>query len=238
MKKFIIADEMFKMFPDLQIGIVVCEGINNNYNEENTESFYEKEIREAEKTAKKYLTETVFSDNEVIKCWREAFRKFKTKKGARCSIEALLKRIEKENHLGTINPLVDIYNTISLLYGIPCGGEDIDNIKGDILLTKALGTESFITLGSDKSEPPYEGEVVYKDDEGAICRCWNWREGVRTMLTEETKNAFICLEQVDSNRIDELSEALDVLLNKIESKQGANCRIQVLNTENREMEIS
>lgn len=80
MKKFIIADEMFKMFPDLQIGIVVCEGINNNYNEENTESFYEKEIREAEKTAKKYLTETVFSDNEVIKCWREAFRKFKTKK--------------------------------------------------------------------------------------------------------------------------------------------------------------
>lgn len=166
------------------------------------------------------------------------FESLRQKKGARCSIEALLKRIEKENHLGTINPLVDIYNTISLLYGIPCGGEDIDNIKGDILLTKALGTESFITLGSDKSEPPYEGEVVYKDDEGAICRCWNWREGVRTMLTEETKNAFICLEQVDSNRIDELSEALDVLLNKIESKQGANCRIQVLNTANREMEIS
>lgn len=238
MKKFIIADEMFELFPDLQIGIVVCEGLNNNYGVSNPESLYKKEIREAEKIAKKYLTEPVFSDNKVIKCWREAFQKFKTKKGARCSIEALLKRIEKENHLGTINPLVDIYNTISLEYAMPCGGEDTDNIKGDILLTKALGTESFITLGSEKSEPPYEGEVVYKDDEGAICRCWNWREGIRTMLTEETKNAFICLEQVDSSRIFELNEALDILRNQTESKLGAKCRIQVLNTKNREREIS
>ncbi len=67
----------------------------------------------------------------------------------------------------------------------------MDKFIGDIRLTKATGDESFITLGSDKSEPPYEGEIVYKDDEGAICRCWNWRESVRTMLTEDTKNAFL-----------------------------------------------
>lgn len=238
MKKFIISDEMFEMFPDLQIGILVCEGINNNYDESNSESSYETEIRESEKIAKKYLTESVFSDNQVIKCWREAFQMFKTKKGARCSIEALLKRIEKENHLGTINPLVDIYNIISLQYGIPCGGEDTDNIKGDILLTKAVGGESFITLGSDKSEPPYEGEVVYKDDEGAICRCWNWREGKRTMLTEDTKNAFMCLEQVDVTRMYELKEALDILLQQIESKLGAKCRMEILNSDNREIVLS
>ncbi|MBK5254228.1 MAG: B3/4 domain-containing protein [Peptostreptococcaceae bacterium] len=238
MKKFIIADEMFEMFPDLQIGILVCEGISNEYDELNPESSYETKIRESEKTAKKHLTESVFSENQVVKCWREAFQKFKTKKGARCSIEALLKRIEKENHLGTINPLVDIYNIISLQYGIPCGGEDIDNIEGDILLTKAVGVESFITLGSDKSEPPYEGEVIYKDDEGAICRCWNWREGKRTMLTEDTKNAFMCLEQVDATRMFELKEALDILRQQIESKLGAKCRIEILNSEKKEIELA
>ncbi len=99
----------------------------------------------------------------------------------------MLKRVSTGKGLGTINPLVDIYNSISLKYAMPCGGEDMDKFIGDIRLTKATGDESFITLGSDKSEPPYEGEIVYKDDEGAICRCWNWRESVRTMLTEDTK---------------------------------------------------
>jgi DNA/RNA-binding domain of Phe-tRNA-synthetase-like protein len=109
-----------------------------------------------------------------------------------------MKRVSKGNHIGTINPLVDIYNATSLRYGLPCGGEDIDTFRGDIRLTKALGDESFITLGTDESAPPYEGEIVYKDDEGAICRCWNWRESVRTMLRESTKNAFLCIELVDT----------------------------------------
>jgi DNA/RNA-binding domain of Phe-tRNA-synthetase-like protein len=51
---------------------------------------------------------------------------------------------------------------------LPCGGEDIDTFAGDIKLTTAAGNENFITLGNDKSEPPYDGEIVYKDNEGAI----------------------------------------------------------------------
>lgn len=79
------------------------------------------------------------------------FYKFKTKKGARCSIEALLKRISKGGQIGTINPLVDIYNGVSLKYGVPVGGEDMDKFVGDNRLTVAAGDEEFITLGSDKA---------------------------------------------------------------------------------------
>ena len=60
----------------------------------------------------------------------EAFKNLK--QGARSSIEALLKRVNNSNHIGTINPLVDIYNSISLKYALPCGGEDIDKFVGDI----------------------------------------------------------------------------------------------------------
>ena len=63
----------------------------------------------------------------------------------------------------------------------------------------------------DKSEPPYEDEIVYKDNEGAICRCWNWRESVRTMLTENTKNAFLCIELIDEKRTEEFENALNYL---------------------------
>ena len=191
-------------------------------------------LSQVEKEALTHLPNEEFSSNEVIKVWRDAFKKFKTKKGARSSIEALLKMVSTGKGLGTINPLVDIYNSISLKYAMPCGGEDMDKFIGDIRLTKATGDESFITLGSDKSEPPYEGEIVYKDDEGAICRCWNWRESVRTMLTEDTKNAFLCIELVDEKREKEFENALKELSQLVEKNLGGKYEISILHINNKE----
>ena len=193
MKKFILEQPYLDIFPESKIGILVCKGIDNHITDEEKYVDY---LQNAQKEALKHITNPEFTENPIIRTWRDAFYKFKTKKGARCSIEAMLKRVSKGNSIGTINPLVDIYNGISLKYGVPVGGEDIDKFDGDNRLTVADGSEEFITYGSDKSEPPYEGEVVYKDNAGAICRCFNWRESVRTMLTEETVNAFMCIETV------------------------------------------
>lgn len=235
MKKFIVEEKFWEVFPQAKLGIIVCNGIDNRIADENK---YKSMLEEAEKEASKYFVEAEFSSNPVIKVWREAFKQFKTKKGVRASIEALLKRVQNGNHIGTINPLVDIYNSISLRYGLPAGGEDIDKFEGDIRLTKAEGGEDFITYGSDKSEPPYEGEIVYKDDAGAICRCWNWREAVRTMLTEETINAFMCIELVDESRNAEFQEALKELAQLIESNLGGKCRIEILDINKPEVQIA
>ena len=231
MKKFIIEDDFWELFPNAKIGIITCNGIDNTIKNENQ---YKDMISQGEKEALSHLPNEEFSSNEVIKVWRDAFKKFKTKKGARSSIEALLKRVSTGKELGTINPLVDIYNSISLKYAMPCGGEDMDKFVGDIRLTKATGDESFITLGSDKSEPPYEGEIVYKDDEGAICRCWNWRESVRTMLTEDTKNAFLCIELVDEKREKDFENALKELSQLVEENLGGKSEISILHINNKE----
>ncbi|GAA0066835.1 MAG: B3/4 domain-containing protein [Clostridium perfringens] len=231
MKKFIIEDDFWELFPNAKIGIITCNGIDNTIKDQNQ---YKDMISQGEKEALTHLPNEEFSSNEVIKVWRDAFKKFKTKKGARSSIEALLKRVSTGKGLGTINPLVDIYNSISLKYAIPCGGEDMDKFIGDIRLSKATGDESFITLGSDKSEPPYEGEIVYKDDEGAICRCWNWRESVRTMLTEDTKNAFLCIELVDEKREKDFENALKELSQLVEENLGGKSEISILHINNKE----
>ncbi|GLC31745.1 B3/B4 domain-containing protein [Clostridium omnivorum] len=234
MKKFVIEDDFWSLFPSARIGVIICNGIDNSIKDEEK---YKETLLEAEKEALKHLQNEEFSSNGVIKVWREAFQKFKTKKGARASIEALLKRVNNGNHLGTINPLVDIYNSISLRYALPCGGEDIDRFAGDIRLTKAVGSENFVTLGTDKSEPPYEGEIIYKDDEGAICRCWNWRESVRTMLTENTKNAFLCIELVDEKRADEFEKALKDLAKQVQDDLGGTCKMSILDINNKEVSI-
>lgn len=234
MKKFVIEDDFWNLFPNAKIGVVVCHHIDNSIKDEDK---YKDMIYNSEKEALKYLQNPEFSSNEVVKVWREAFQKFKTKKGARSSIEALLKRVNNGNHLGNINPLVDIYNGISLRYALPCGGEDIDTFAGDIRLTKAVGDEDFITLGTDKSEPPYEGEIIYKDNEGAICRCWNWRESVRTMLTEDTRNAFLCIELTDEKRVEEFENALKDLAKTVQEELGGTCKASILDIDNKQVTI-
>ena len=120
---------------------------------------------------------------------------------------------------------MDIYNGISLTYGVPVGGEDIDKFDGDVHLTLADGTEEFVTYGSDKSEPPYGGEVIYKDNGGAICRCWNWRESVRTMLTEDTKNAFMIIETTGGEEAGNmLDEAINALAEEIQKNLGGTVK--------------
>lgn len=225
MSNFVIEKDFLELFPDIKIGIIICNGIDNKIVDENK---YTDLINEAQKTSLNYLSNEVLSENKVIKVWRDAFTKFKTKKGARSSIEALLKRSKNNNTLNTINPLVDIYNVISLKYALPCGGEDIDSFVGDVKLTLANGEEEFITYGSDKSEPPLIGEVVYKDDAGAICRCFNWRESVRTMLTTETKNAFLCIELVDLSREEEFNSALNELRELAVNELGGEASIYIL----------
>jgi DNA/RNA-binding domain of Phe-tRNA-synthetase-like protein len=234
MKKFVIKDSFLNLFPNAKIGVVICRGIDNSIIEKEQ---YVDLISDAEKEALKHLQDTEFSNNQVIKVWREAFQKFKTKKGAKSSIEALLKRVNNGNHIGTINPLVDIYNSISLRYALPCGGEDIDKFDGDIRLTTAVGDEEFIPLGTDENSPPYEGEIVYKDDKGAICRCWNWREAVRTMLTENTNNAFLCIELTDENRLIEFESALKDLAKKVQNNLGGTSKISILDINNKEVVI-
>jgi DNA/RNA-binding domain of Phe-tRNA-synthetase-like protein len=233
-KNFIIEDDFWTIFPNAKIGVVICQGIDNSIRDKEQ---YGEMILDAEKEAIKYLRNAEFSNNPVIKVWREAFQRFKTKKGARSSIEALLKRVHKGDHIGSINPLVDIYNSISLRYALPCGGEDIDKFVGNIRLTMADGNEEFIPLGTDENLPPYEGEIVYKDDKGAICRCWNWREAVRTMLTENTRNAFLCIELTDQSRLIEFENALKDLAEVVQGNLGGISTISILDINNKKISI-
>ena len=233
-KRFVIKNDVFEVFPDVKIAIAVCKEIDNSIKKEDQ---YKDMLDKAQEECLKYLPDADLPKNPVISVWRDAFTKFKTKKGARSSIEALLKRAYKKTGINTINPLVDIYNSISLKYALPCGGEDIDKFVGDVLLTKAKGDEPFITYGTDESEPPLPEEICYKDDAGAICRCWNWREAVRTCLSEETKNAFMIIECVDPSRFADQEAAINELTKLIKENLGGEYEIHILDRNNKSVVI-
>ena len=231
--KFIVEEAFLEIFPQAKIGLIVGRGLDNSSGDD---SMYQSLLDESLIKAEKHIREEEWIANPVVANWRRAYQQFKTKKGARSSIEALLKRVQTGKGVGSISPLVDVYNSISLEFGVPCGGEDIDVMEGDVRLGLAEGDEEFITYGSDKSEPPYPGEVVYKDDAGAICRCWNWREAVRTMLTEETKNAIFVIESIDGTD-ENFETALYALEGRLKDYIGGDYSSAILDAKNPVLEF-
>ena len=145
MASFAIEPAFWELFPQAEIGIVVARGIDNAH--ESSEDV-KAALVEANKAALAHVPDPTISKNPAVAVWREAFQQFKTKKGARSSIEALLKRASGGREVGSINPLVDIYNTVSLTYALPCGGEDIDTFAGDLRLTVTQGGDAFRALAT------------------------------------------------------------------------------------------
>lgn len=235
MANFIAEESFWELFPDARIGVLRLRGLDNSPREN---AAITQALADAHESALTHVPNETWTENDVVSRWRGAFQKFKTKKGARASIEALLKRVSNGNTIGSINPLVDVYNTISLEYGVPVGGEDLATVQGDVRLTLADGGEAFRPLGTDADEPALQGELVYKDHAGAICRCWNWREAERTMLTESTTDAIMVLEAVDATTDDAFWKATEALAEAIRTHLGAEVEVHRVTHESPRATIS
>jgi DNA/RNA-binding domain of Phe-tRNA-synthetase-like protein len=143
-----------------------------------------------------------------LAAWRAAFSAFGAKPSKYpCSAEALAARVLKGQSLPRVNRLVDLYNAVSVRHLVPVGGEDAERVSGRLRLVVCDGGEPFD--GADGPAAP--GEVAWRDDEGITCRRWNWRQGRRTALTEQTSRAFFVLDRLEPLSLDELGSAVDEL---------------------------
>jgi len=145
-----------------------------------------------------------------LQAWAEVFRAFGAKpQRTPCSAEALRKRVLRDGSLPAIDPVVDLYNAISLRYAIPVGGENLAAYIGQPRLVVADGSESFDTMkeGQAALESPERGEVVWRDEQGVTCRRWNWRQGVRTRLSAADQQMWFILESLPAMPLEALQQA-------------------------------
>jgi DNA/RNA-binding domain of Phe-tRNA-synthetase-like protein len=145
-----------------------------------------------------------------LDAWRNAYRAFGAKRQRTpCSAEALIKRLERDGGLPSINAVVDAYNAISVRFAIPVGGENVSAYRGNPRLTRATGKETFATLrdGLPDEEAVEPGEVIWRDDIGVTCRRWNWRQSVRTRIEPSTMDMWFVLERLDPMPMEALQQA-------------------------------
>lgn len=128
----------------------------------------------------------------------------------------------KNGTLGSIDPVVDLYNAVSLKFAIPVGGENVASYRGSPRLIIADGTETFDTMqnGEPSTENPDKGEVVWRDDLGVTCRRWNWRQGVRTRIDAATTDMWFVLESLPEMPLEIVEEAGSALLSGLKAVFG------------------
>ncbi len=222
-EQFRIDPSFGELFPAVVIGTIWARGLDNSLHATECAALLEAAARGAAER----LGDADMATHSAVAPWREAYRTFGAKPAKfRSSIENLL-RSARAGSTRSINPLVDLYNAVSLRFMLPCGGEDLGAVRGDIVLTRAAGGEHFVPLGAVEEQPPQPGEVIYRDEVGVICRCWNWREADRTKLTEATTDAFLCIEGIPPMGEREVRAACDELAGLVRRHLGGETEVHI-----------
>jgi DNA/RNA-binding domain of Phe-tRNA-synthetase-like protein len=228
--RLLVTDEIFAAFPEVVLGVVTARGIDNSGIGHDA---LLGPLRQEEERVRASLAGVQLTEHPHIAPWREAYRKFGAKpKDHPSSIENLVRRVLKGWTVPSINPLVDLYNTISLKYLLPAGGEDLDQVRGDVRLTTATAGEAPVhLLGEPEARPPNPGEVIYKDDLGTLCRRWNWKEAERTKLTAGTRRAFLVIEGLPPVGRDLVAQAAEELAARVREHCGGEVAFALVDRE-------
>ncbi len=220
-----IDEAIWEQYPHLKVGVLIARGVNNQVENEDILKI----LRKSEHDAKNKYAQTDLGNVEKITDWRDAYRSFGYKPSStRASSEALLRRALKDKSLPDINPIVNLYNSISLKHTLPAGADDLDKVDGDVCLTIAKGNEPFTPIGGGDSEAALAGEVIYRDGKEVTCKAWNWRECDKTKITKETKNVALVIEGLEHTSLGEIAHALKELKGLIERYCGGTFEVYVL----------
>ena len=208
--RLVVGDDVRLRFPAYRAVVVDASGVSNGPSDDESAGW----LREAEARARQRLAGAPPSALPEIAAWRAAMAAFGCKPSRYpCSAEALLKRVARGDELPPINRLVDLYNAVSVACALPLGGEDVDQVRGDVVLVPAAGDEEF-----DAGDPPRPGEVVWRDDLGVTCRAWNWRQGARTRITEASTHIYFLLEAIEPGGAASLGEAAEELCTRLDAE--------------------
>ena len=230
-----ISDDIFSRFTGYSRGVVLAYDVKNGDSPPDLVQM----LRSEEESLRKRINIVTILDNEKINSWREAYRSFGAKPSKfRPSMEAMARRVLKNNELPSISRLVDIGNIISLRYLVPAGGHSIDFVKNDLSLRFAKGNEIFIPFGSEQSENPEPGEVIFTEGDTVLTRRWTWRQAEHTIITPSTKNIEFNVDGLAPVTIQEVEQICLEVIDLIKQFCGGNFRYEILTDKNPQICIS
>ena len=212
---------LIERFPAYRVAVVVLEGLSLDTADA---AGVEHCLQAAEAAARERLAAGELAEIPAIKAWRQAYKGFGIKQTRyRSSLERLLRRLRGGEALPRINPLVDLYNALSIRHLMPAGADDLDRVALPLAFRYAAEGDGFLDMGTDPptEAPPAPGEAVYADARHVLCRRWNWRQDARSMILPETRRAVVTVQALEDTGPDALVTAAEAFLGLARDFLGA-----------------
>lgn len=217
-----ISKEVFEKLPTLCVGLVAVKGLENHQAVPQIASLLEAAIAEQEA----YFEGKKVKEDAGIIPYREAFRKLGSNPNKYlCSIEALLTRIAKKKGFPSINPIVDMGNTISIEYRLPIGAHDLGTIAEGLEVRLSKEGDTFLPFGETETETPDVGETVYAAGNEVRTRRWTWRQSEQGKITEDTTDVLFPIDGFTDVNEAVIREAMDKFAALLKEIFGAECEL-------------
>ncbi|MBE4909116.1 hypothetical protein IMZ08_13690 [Bacillus luteolus] len=171
------------------------------------------------------LEDKAVTDIEGIQEWRAIFKKVGTDPSRyRPSIEALYRRIKKQDYLHTINSAADLNNFFSLQYEVPIGIYDADKINGEIELKVGKPGDEYTGINGRLIN--MENKLLTGDSTGPFGS--PFVDSERTAVTEATKNAVQVIYLRPSLSVEQCEKLVQSLMDMFTQVNGGTGTFSIL----------
>jgi DNA/RNA-binding domain of Phe-tRNA-synthetase-like protein len=169
---------------EIQLGVTEIEF----QNEELNQAMWDELLTPMEQKIENETTLEDIRNSEQIQAIKQGYKKLgKDPSRFRPSSDALWRRVVKGKGLYQINALVDLNNYLSLKYKMPYGSYDLNNVSGDIILTKGGQGQTYKGIGKDAIN--IENMLVLADDNGPFGSPTS--DSTKAMIQDDTSHAII-----------------------------------------------
>lgn len=199
---------VFKSFsPELKVGFIFAEGINNKAKLKEAEHL----AKEAEETVRLTFNKETINNHYLIAPWAVAQNEFGEKaKHYHTSVEKLLLTVLDGKSILAEDTATNLLNYLSLKHILPFGADDADKIKKNIVFSIAKGKEKNKILKNLK-----RGELYYHDAEkilGTKLDHWKNKKTKLIKTSKETLIHFEALPPITRKKLDSVLEETAALI--------------------------
>ncbi|WP_077617040.1 B3/4 domain-containing protein [Bacillus sinesaloumensis] len=178
-----ISPHLKELVPNLKVGIIQYEHIEVG----ESPQMIRGRLQTFQESLFFDLEDKPVTDVEGISAWRQIFKQVGTDPNRyRPSVEAIYRRIQKQNFLSSIHSAVDLNNFFSMQYEIPIGIYDTTKIKGDIEIRIGQSSDEYMAINGRVIS--MKDKMLSSDETGAFGS--PYVDSERTAVTTDTKHAI------------------------------------------------
>lgn len=218
-----IEKEVFRNFPQTEIGIIIADVEVNCHRKE------KQKILLLDFLKKHNITINNYRNHPNLRYWQAIYKNhFKVKLNKyHSSIESLVARILKNQSIWQINNIVDLYNLHSIKSLLPIGGYDYEKINGNINLRYSIGNEIFYPLNTEKNILVEKSHIVYSDEKIILCWLWNYNDSKYSAISNTTTKAIFFIDNFTDNKFSNIDNIIENFCQdlKLEGSIIRDCRI-------------